>query len=414
MHSIAAAATLLLALRVLGAVVGLLASVAISRVLGAQSAGAIFWAIGICAVVAGVSRLGIDTALMRDVALAESTGDQSRVAKLATTAYALVLSVGAAITVALLIVFQIQTESPSRHAVYPVLFAVPGLAVLGVAAAVLIGRSRAIQSISLQSLLPPLVFVMGAVTIGRSNGTTGVAFSYMTAVWLTVCLAAVLSLQYTRVIHWEIDLVLVKRLISSSPALFLIGLSKIWMEWGGTIILGGMHRDAEAAYFSAATRITGALAFLVAAVEAHLAPRLAVALRSESGAAVAKRLFTEARSTTLVISIPAVLILVAFAPDILAIFGSEFRAGAAVLRVLCFGQLVNALTGPSTIFVLMNAEYSQIMKISVQAVVLSVLLASVLAPELGVMGIAIAFAAAFAWIHVRAYSRVSASLDSRR
>lgn len=117
---------------------------------------------------------------------------------------------------------------------------------------------------------------------------------------------------------------------------------------------------------------------------------------------VASRLYTRGQTTqlksvyetvtrwTLALAIPPALVLGLYSAEVLAIFGSEFPAGATVLTLFAIGQLTNCAVGPSG-FLLMMTDHQYLNLLNQWSLgVLNVVLNYVLILEFGFIGAALA------------------------
>lgn len=390
----------LLILRLIGALAAFLSSVALTRVLGAVDAAGIFTAIGICALGAGVARLGMDVAVTRQVAILREKNAPVAESSFAFSAYFVTLAVG--ITVTVLVRLATPLFDPGVHRVIAVIAtSIPALAIVGLAGAVLIGQSRQGFSLLVQSIALPVSFAVGVVALGPMLGSQGVAYAYVTSMWIIAFVAVVVSLPTCKFPKFSFGQVLA--LVAVAPPLFIVGLGKIWMESGGPILLGLLGGESDPALYAAGARITGVIAFLVVAVELYVTPRFAVLVGQASSIAERLALFKTGQRQTITIGVPIVLSVMIQAPTVLSVFGPEFQAAANALRILCLGQLVNALTGPCVAVVLMAGKYRLMAWLTLVAGTGSFLLGWVLIPAFGLDGAAAAFSIAICLMQGMAY-----------
>ncbi len=101
-------------------------------------------------------------------------------------------------------------------------------------------------------------------------------------------------------------------------------------------------------------------------------------------------------------SLAVALILVAFGPTILRLFGPGFEQGSTVLAILTLGQLVNAFTGPVAMLLNMTGHQNVTARVLGINAILGAGLGLALTQIWGIIGTAVAFSAAIvlwnAWL----------------
>jgi O-antigen/teichoic acid export membrane protein len=92
------------------------------------------------------------------------------------------------------------------------------------------------------------------------------------------------------------------------------------------------------------------------------------------------------------LSLPALLLLIAFSQEVLGFFGSGFVVGAASLIVLSIGQLVNSVTGSLGLMINMSGRSKITLLNSTLHLLLQAGLCLLLIPKHGILGAALASA----------------------
>lgn len=159
----------------------------------------------------------------------------------------------------------------------------------------------------------------------------------------------------------------------------------------GTILVGAFAGSAETGVFAAASRAAMFVGFLYLAATYPLMPA-AARLHAAGRSVELERLLSRAARTVALASIPIIALFVGLAPQILHVFGGEFDAGAASLRILVVGQVVNMITGYGGLALLMTAHERAWGTWIVVGAVVNVVVSLVLIPPLGAEGAAIAAA----------------------
>jgi len=128
---------------------------------------------------------------------------------------------------------------------------------------------------------------------------------------------------------------------------------------------------------------------VVGAATPHLAHLLHVGDLTQ-----AARVYASATRWTLVLALPAAVVVARHPGELLGIFGPAFPAAATVTLVLLVGQLVGAAAGPCTALLTMAGRVHLSMAVNVAVLVGDVVLVLLLVPRLGAVGAALAWAAA--------------------
>jgi O-antigen/teichoic acid export membrane protein len=103
---------------------------------------------------------------------------------------------------------------------------------------------------------------------------------------------------------------------------------------------------------------------------------------------------------TLIVAMPILILQVAFAPALMALFGPDFIVGATALRLLSLGQLVNLATGAVGVMLIMTGRSLLTLFNSVLMVGGALVLDVLLVPRFGLDGAALAGALAIAAINL--------------
>ncbi|MGC1347725.1 MAG: oligosaccharide flippase family protein [Methyloceanibacter sp.] len=167
------------------------------------------------------------------------------------------------------------------------------------------------------------------------------------------------------------------------------------------IMIGFFLRPHDVAVYSAAAATSGVVSFLLEATNALSAPKFAV-LHARERQGELQTLVTDITRWTFWPSLAVALILVAFGPTILRLFGPGFEQGSTVLAILTLGQLVNAFTGPVAMLLNMTGHQNVTARVLGINAILGAGLGRALTQIWGIIGTAVAFSAAIvlwnAWL----------------
>lgn len=147
--------------------------------------------------------------------------------------------------------------------------------------------------------------------------------------------------------------------------------------------------DPELSVYAAAVRVAQALVLFLTAVSYMFSPFVAdLHERGERGRL--DELYKSVTRWTLAATIP-LLLLFAIAPEqVLHVFGSSYDAGAAWLRILLIGQIVNVSVGAAGFVLIMAGRTGWDLTVYASSFVLDLAIALALVPALGPKGAAIA------------------------
>ena len=130
----------------------------------------------------------------------------------------------------------------------------------------------------------------------------------------------------------------------------------------------------------------------LAAVNSPLQPRLSAALARQK-TDEAQKLLTEAARLGTGVATVAALVLIPFAPQIVALFGPEYQEAANVLRIVVLGQLINAMAGSCGITLNAGGYQSITLLGVIVALIVNSILCWLLIPHWQALGAAVALSA---------------------
>lgn len=163
------------------------------------------------------------------------------------------------------------------------------------------------------------------------------------------------------------------------------------IEWVDVILVIYLLGPAAGGVYGVVSRCAMAGLFLESAMRIVAGPRISAAIALEDHARI-RRIFDLVTRVLVLALWPFYLLLAIFSDRVLLLFGEEFAAGATALSVVCLALLCSVAAGMLQTFLLMaGRSHWQLMNRSVQLVVL-VVVAWFLIPQLGLVGAGIAWA----------------------
>ncbi len=409
------------ALRASGAVLALGLWAWVARALGAGGSGALRQGLALALLAGTLIRLGLDTVVLRELALAGGAGagrPSPAARRFLTRVFALVAGLGLPVSLAVWgasgpLARQVLGEPELAPVLAWCALAVVPVALLAVGSEAHVGLGRPAWGTFLLFNARNLLFLVGALAFALvpapgadpNAAIAGAARLLAAVAWGAALLALPGLVGPARARDRAPTLApphtppRLSQALASARPLYHCALLALSLEWLDTLLLGARVDSASVGIYGGAVSAALVLSFLLHAANVVLAPRLARAFHAGQG----RRLEAEARRTTrwlLWAVLPAAVVLGLFAGDLLAWFGPEFRRGALAFRILLVGQVFNVLTGPVGMLLLMARRERAYRDNLALAVGVHVVLLLVLVPGFGITGAAIATAAAMALVNL--------------
>jgi O-antigen/teichoic acid export membrane protein len=391
------------AIGLLGAAVngacGFVLTAVIVRVFGPAESGAFFAVVGLVSIVGPLCCLGADTGLMW--ALPRRTpgpaGDAARLLPLAllpTAALALTVGVVGWLG-ALALAAALLDGGPGGTTLIRLAFA--GVPVF-VVATILLAGVRATRPVSayvgVNLVAVPIArpLLVGGVAIAGWSVVAGFA-GWLLPLAVAAVAAALLvagplgltrgaALRPTpddRRLFWGFAL---PRAVSTA-----IDASSMWV---GVLLTSALAGQAEAGVFGAVGRYVLAGLLIMQGLRVAVAPQLSRLLGAERRREAAQ-IYRRTTLGIVLLSWPAYLLLAAFAPAFLGLFGAGFAGGSAPMAVLAGAMLVNVGVGLVQTVLLMSGNSRGHLLAAGCGLVLNVALCVLLVPRHGALGAAIAW-----------------------
>ncbi len=338
--------------RVAAALAAFLLTLVIARTLGPEQSGYYFLAFSIVAILAALSRLGLDSTLVRFIG-ADNTQATSAVKKALVMAGAasLVSSVGL-FALAEPLALHLFQKAELASVLRSISVGVTGLALLTLAGNALQGLGRVVPSILVTgvilnfSLIAALLLVQSvtADSLARMFALFSIATAF---VGFLVFLRPHLGAKQSEIEYREI-------LESCLPLLFVVVMQQL-VQWSGLFIAGVYLQPESVSLLACAQRTAMLVSFVLVAVNLVVAPRFASLYRQGAMAELEKLALTSVKLVT-ALALPVILVMVVFPDTVMLLFGPEFVDGGPLLRILAVGQFLNAICGSVGILLIMSGN----------------------------------------------------------
>lgn len=386
--------------RSLGVLLAFLFNVMLARLLGAEGAGLFFLALSVALIAEAAGRFGLEHSLVRFVSAGHARQDWGAVA--GVWRHALRTGIAVSVPMALLVaVFAAPLAShvfgkPELHGLLLTLsFAIVPLALTKLYAAALRGMKRILICQLLQNALPLALVIALLIPLDLHFGKFhGAALSYV-AGWAMAlgigwwCWNAVLANVPAATPEFARE-----RLLASCLPMLTVTLSALLLTQLPVIFIGIWWDAKEVAIFNAAVRIALLGAFLLHSMVSILLPKLSELVARGR----LDDLEREASHSILILALciaPLWISVLIFPGQMLALFGEEFRQGAAVLMVVFTGQMLFGIFGVGGEILMMGGYERLVRRIDYLSLSLCFAACLLLVPAHGGMGAAVAISLAY-------------------
>ena len=401
---------------------GLLLSLVIAKLLGADGLGQV--TLGLSLVIGGsmVARFGTDQAIVRlgSVYIQEDNYRKYLGLVRATTLAVLSLSI---VVASLILVFSGSLAElmlggrHSDHVFVPFAMALPVYTLI-------YNQSAWLKAFNFPELAP--LVETGSVSMAVSSfAVLGLVFGNELEVLTIACMFPVAALfvyavgafflrhavtarfpdRSGRAIY---DLSFVKML----PDYLLISVAVYLTGWAPVLVLGIFASTAEVGIFAMAYRLAFVLNFVLTAFSSVLAPRFAGFFQNGDYRQLQDTVL-RAGEHAMYLTIPIAVLLIVFSDEALSVFGSEFVAASPILVILVVAQLVNVGTGSVNTLLTMTGHQSTYRSLSIQASLLLFFLLLLLVPKFSGVGAAVSLLAATVFLNGMAVRCAYTSLKVR-
>ena len=404
MREVVRGASIVFALKMVGAGLGFGFNLLLARMLGAEGTGIYFLALTTITVATVFGRVGLDITLLRFAAAGAAVEDWATVKgvyrKGMTIAF--VCSSCAALAVfaaAPLLAGAVFSEPELTVPMRWMALAIVPFALLTLQSQILLGLKRMLYSQLVQGIGIPAFSLLGLYLLAQTWGVVGAVWAYSLGAVLTMLLGFWLWRAATPQLRGKPGRFEARRLLRSSMPLFWVASMNLVMMWTATFMLGIWGTVADVGIFGVASRTVLLMSFLLTAVNSIAAPKFAALYQQGDMEALGSTARGSAKLLIL-LSIPVLLLLTLFPGEVLKLFGPQFVEGATALAVLAVGSFVSIVTGLVGYLLVMSGNERLLRNNVTVAALLNVALNLALIPSTGMLGAAIATAVSLAVLNL--------------
>ena len=330
-------------------------SVVIARKLGAETAGFFFLCLAVITFMQHICRLGMDNVVLRSIATSYSSEEKYQIGKIVNSLAVIIFIVGLLIGLALSgssywIANYLFRKPEIYHHLRSFSLAVPFLSVSFLLGYAFQGQLKLIPMIMAQNLVLNILLILSILFFAASDGAD--VSLYFVACTAVSCIISFIIWKSGELGAGYGHLSSTWTFLKQGTSFFHVVLLQQCMAWFPIILIGVFTTSAEVAIFSSANRIASLAAFLLLSVNTVLGPRFSSMFKQGKLFEIEATLRTYAK-TTIVLSLPYILVVLLFPKWVMSLFGPDFVEGSKVLQILCMGQVVNLLTGSVGLLLMM-------------------------------------------------------------
>ena len=372
--------------------------------LGTHHAGAFFTATAVFVVVVGVAKLGTQTSLVYYPARLRALGADDQVRRCLKVALLPVAGVGA------LIGFGLWWTGGLLAVLAPL---VPAAALSDAVLAATRGYRHMRPTVIYDRIMRPALQLAGLAALCAWGGSAGWFALAWSAPYLPTLLLAVRALRpLTRRSRSSCatnragerqqlldrresrpDRVSAREFWSYSGTRGVAGIAQLGLQRVDVVLVGAIAGLPAAALYAVAGRFVVLGQFVNQAISQVIQPRLAESL-STGDAVAARHYYQHATGWLVLTSWPLYLLVGAYAPVYLSLFGPDYASAGPITTLLAATMLVATACGMVDMVLAMGGRTSWNLGNTVAALTVTVLVDLALIPRLGAMGAAIGLAAA--------------------
>ncbi len=390
---------------IIGKALILVFTLLIARLLRPEQVGLYFLGLSVVTIASIPALLGLDSGIVRFVALYKGTNDDNKAKGTVLSAVLMVIPLSFLIAFVLFfssdkiaIVFFHKPELAS--VLRPLSITIPFIALT----TVFISTTQALKFMQYKVYTRDLgdnilKILVALILLVLGFGLNGAVFATVVA----AVIVAIISFYYSNKLIPLFDnkkpVFGFRGLLSFSVPQSFSGLIFVSVLYVDILLLGYFMPAKTVGIYGIVAKVSLVGMLAISSFNAIFAPMIAD-LYNRGKIDVLSNLFKTVTKWIFSISFPVFLILVFLAKPILSIFGNEYIAGATALIILSVGQLINAASGPVGLMIVMSGRPGIELLSNVVVFILNITLNLLLIPKYGIEGAAIATAVSISTMNI--------------
>lgn len=370
-------------------------AVLLARLLGAKQYGMYTLAISIVTIVASISVFGLDSALIRYIAILNSRQDRSGVwgalqVGIGTAVLFSVLSGVALYGLSFILADQVFHEPGLAPLFQLASVFVPLLTLSDVLSGAVRGFKRMDFAMIAQFVAQPvvrLILIVIFALVGL-NASLAVASYGLADLSASILLIYFINKVFPLKRPQDAPRRDVKEILTFSVPVWLSELMSKFQNNIQTLVLGTANAITGVGVFSVANQLTMVTGQFSSSINVSAKPVVAE-LHHQGDIKQLEHIYQSTTKWSLMVQLPVFLTLVLFPAEILSIFGQSFAAGAPALVILALADLINVGTGMGGIIIDMTGHTKLKLANSIIRLIIYIGLSFYLIPSWGLIGAAV-------------------------
>jgi len=369
-------------------------SILITRTIGAQLFGLFFLGTIIIFVGAMISRLGLDYAVMRFVALYKGTGDLPRLrGVIRSSIYFTFIASG---VVAIIIYFTspwLAVHIFKKADLTPVLqnlaISLPFFNAINLIVNIFLGFIKPKYKVVIDNFIHPMVkLILISLLFLLGVRLSGVIWAtVLTAIISTISCFWILFKQFPELKDNHV-IIEQSKLISFAMPIYGESLLNYIIYWIDILLLGYFASSAAVGIFGIIIRLTMVLVFIQYSFNAIFSPMISEFFGRDEKHKI-ESLFKLQTRWSVTVTLPLLLLIILFPDQIMQVFGENFQEGALALIVMSVGRFFDAAIGTCGMMLMMVGKPKVNTINSLIILIIKVVLNLLLIPKFGLLGAAI-------------------------
>lgn len=384
-------------LKFLGIIFSYSFSVLIAKKFGSEGNGIFSIAMAVTSISILICKFGFDTALLKYTSFNEARGDRFLTKQIYLLAIRYIIPLTLFISVIQFISSSFIAEYFFKNTNLSLYIGLLSLSVLPFVLSLihsegLRGLHKTLKYIFIQSVGVFMFATIGTWVLSYfySLRVEAIFWCYIVSVYL-ILFASIFwwGKALSNIIETRLAKKSIKEILSNSLPMFWSNAMFVLIMWADIIMLGYYTNAEEVGIYAIAVRIASIISLPLIVINGISAPKFSEYHSQDNKKGLAFYIYQTNR-TILLLSIPAFLISLIFAKQILAIFGQEFIIGSTALIILAIGQFFKSFCGSTDFLLQMTGHEKIFQKIIISAMAINIFLNYLLIPKFGIIGAAVA------------------------
>ena len=386
-------------LKILGLVVGYCLAIFITNKFGAFVFGQYVTALLIIEILSIISRLGIDTALVRYISKYVHNGASQLINKLYFKSIAIVTSAAIIFTLVLLFFSSDIADFMNLDEEYLLIvsFSFIPLVLFHMNVQAIRGLKKMLSFSFLNNVAITLfTFIIMVILVSITSSEKLPVYAYVGSVFIMTFSSYFLwfyhktRLENSKVINSETELT-TKALFKVSIPLLMGQSMMLIMGKVDLFMLANITSSEQVGIYNIALKLSMLAYMGLMAVNSIAAPKFSE-IHSSGDIEALKKIVQQSTKTIFWITVPVLILFLCFPKSILSVFGEEFKLAAMALIILSISKMFSAISGSVGTFLQMVGKQNVFQNILILAALINICLNYILIPKYGIDGAAFASA----------------------